>query len=94
MEVTPDIKGETLVDFADKRIVPGAISSDAYRSYRALASAGFKHEYQVYDAKKTLDHLHWLHTVLSNAKALVRWNLSRTRFKASPRLFRRILLSF
>lgn len=72
MEVTPDIKGQTLVDFADKRIVPGAtISSDAYRSYRALAGAGFKHEYQVYDAKKTPDHLHWLHTVLSNAKAFV-----------------------
>jgi hypothetical protein len=36
-----------------------------------LNGAGFKHEYQVYDAKESPDHLHWLHTVLSNAKAFV-----------------------
>ena len=72
MEVIPDIQGETIIDFAKKRIIPGStISSDAYRSYRALAGAGYRHEYQVYDAKKTPDHLHWLHTVLSNAKAFV-----------------------
>ncbi|WP_373408543.1 transposase [Bacillus sp. OV166] len=51
---------------------PGSIiSSDAYHSYRALDGAGFNHEYQVYDAKESPDHLHWLHTVLSNAKAFV-----------------------
>ncbi|QQK81824.1 IS1595 family transposase [Salicibibacter cibi] len=34
MEVTPDIKGQTLVDIAEKWIVQGStISSDAYRSY-------------------------------------------------------------
>lgn len=72
MEVVPDIKGETLIDFAEKSIVPGTtISSDAYRSYRALDNAGYKHEYQVYNAKETPDHLHWLHTVISNAKAFV-----------------------
>ncbi len=72
MEVVPNIKGKTLIDFAEKRIVPGSIiSSDAYHSYRALASVGFEHEYHVYHAKETPDHLHWLHTVLSNAKALV-----------------------
>ncbi|MCM2534937.1 IS1595 family transposase [Neobacillus pocheonensis] len=72
MEVIPNIKGETLIDFAVKRIQPGStISSDAYRSYRALEGAGFKHEYQVHNAKESPDHLHWLHTVLSNAKAFV-----------------------
>lgn len=72
MEVVPDIKGKTLIDFAEKRIQPGStISSDAYRSYRALDGAGFKQEYQVYNAKESPDHLHWLHTVLSNAKAFV-----------------------
>lgn len=72
MAVAPGIKGETLVEFADQRIVSGSIiSSDAYRSYRALDGAGFKHEYQIYDAKKTPDHLHWLHTVDFNAKAFV-----------------------
>lgn len=72
MKVVPDIKGETLIDFAEKSIVPGStISSDAYRSYRVLDNAGYKHEYQVYNAKETPDHLHWLHTVISNAKAFV-----------------------
>ncbi|MEQ6391238.1 transposase, partial [Bacillaceae bacterium S4-13-58] len=43
MEVAPDIKGKTLLDFADKHMEPGTtISSDAYHSYRTLANAGFK----------------------------------------------------
>jgi transposase-like protein len=72
MEVVPNIKGKTLIDFAKKSIQSGStISSDAYRSYRALEGAGFNHEYQVYNAKESPDHLHWLHTVLSNAKAFV-----------------------
>jgi transposase-like protein len=53
MEVVPDIKGKTLIDFAEKRIQPGStISSVAYRSYRALDGAGIKHEYQVIMPKK------------------------------------------
>lgn len=72
MEVIPDIKGKTLLDFAERTIQSGAtISSDAYRSYRTLNGANFTHEYQVYNAKETPDHLQWLHTVLSNAKAFV-----------------------
>src|SRR5947199_317036 len=44
MEVVPNIKSETLIDFAEKRIQPGStISSDAYHSYRSLEGAGFKH---------------------------------------------------
>lgn len=66
MEVTPDINGRPFIGFADKRIMPGTtISSDAYHSYRPLAGAGFKHEYQ------TPAHLHWLHTIFSNVKAFV-----------------------
>lgn len=72
MEVVPNIKAQTLIDFAEEKIQPGSmISSDAYHSYRALNEAGFKHEYQVYNAKETPDHLHWLHTVISNAKAFI-----------------------
>lgn len=72
MKVVPNVKGETLIDFAEKNIQPGSkISSDAYHSYRALKDAGFQHEYQVYNAKQNADHLHWLHTVISNAKAFV-----------------------
>ncbi|MFC0274741.1 IS1595 family transposase [Metabacillus herbersteinensis] len=72
MEIVPNIKAETLIGFAEKSIQPGStISSDAYHSYRALDGFGYKHEYQVYNAKETPDHLNWLHTVLSNAKAFV-----------------------
>lgn len=72
MAVTPDIQGDTLKTFAETWIVPGTtVSSDAYSSYRALAGADFEHEYQVYNPKETPDHLHWLHTVISNAKAFV-----------------------
>jgi transposase-like protein len=72
MKVVPNIKGETLIDFAENNIQKGTtISSYAYHSYRSLKGAGFKHEYQVYNAKESPDHLHWLHTVLSNAKAFV-----------------------
>lgn len=72
MKVLPNIRLQTLIDFAEKKIQPGSmISSDAYHSYRALDGAGYIHEYQVYNAPKKPDHLHWLHTVLSNVKAFV-----------------------
>ncbi len=72
MEVVPNIKGKTLVDFAEKNFIPGTtINSDAYRSYRALDNASFQHEYQVYNPKESPDHLHWLHTIISNAKAFI-----------------------
>jgi transposase-like protein len=70
MEIVTNIKGKTLVDYAKKKIYPcSTISSDAYHSYRALEGAGFTHEYQVLNTKEYPDHLHWLHTVLTNAKA-------------------------
>jgi hypothetical protein len=65
MEVVPDIKGTTLIDFAKKSIQSGStISSDAYRTYCAVAGAGYKHEYQINNAKESPAHLNWLHTVL------------------------------
>jgi transposase-like protein len=72
MEVIPDIKGVTLVDFANRAIVPGSvISSDAYNSYNALAKQGYQHMPLAYNPVDHPDHLHWLHTVISNAKAFI-----------------------
>ena len=72
MEVIPDIKGVTLVDFANRAIKLGSlISSDAYRSYNALAKQGYQHTPQVYNPIDNPDHLHWLHTLISNAKAFI-----------------------
>lgn len=72
MSVVPDVKAKTLIEFAEKNIIPGTtISSDAYHSYRALAKEGYSHEFKVYNVKESPDHLHWLHTIISNAKAFV-----------------------
>ena len=72
MELIPDIKGVTLVDFANRTIVPGSvISSDAYKSYNALSKQGYQHMPQKYNPVDHPDHLYWLHTVISNAKAFI-----------------------
>lgn len=72
MEVIPDVKGTTLVEFAHRTIESGSmINSDAYRSYNALAEAGYQHNAKTFDAKNDPDHLNWLHTIISNAKAFI-----------------------
>lgn len=72
MRVIPDVQGKTLVDFANQFIVAGSrIHSDAYRSYNALAKKGFDHKGELFDPKINPDHLKWLHTVISNAKAFI-----------------------
>ncbi|MCK8487069.1 IS1595 family transposase [Paenibacillus sp. MBLB2552] len=72
MEVIPDVKGSTLVKFANESIQPGStINSDAYRSYRALAKEGFQHEPKEFNPVENPDHLQWLHTIISNVKAFL-----------------------
>ncbi|MCZ8515407.1 IS1595 family transposase [Paenibacillus filicis] len=72
MQVIPDVKGSTLVDFATKYIEAGStIASDKYSSYKVLAKEGFQHEAHKYDLKENPDHLRWLHTIISNAKAFI-----------------------
>lgn len=72
MAVIPDIKGKTLQKQAKNWFEKGAtISSDTYSSYRTLPDAGFSHDYQLYDPSENPDHLKWLHTVISNAKAFI-----------------------
>jgi transposase-like protein len=72
MRVIPNVKGKTLVDFAQHHIEPGAtISSDAYRSYNALAEEGYDHQPIKFNVKDNPDHLKWLHTMISNAKAFI-----------------------
>lgn len=72
MQVVPDVKGVTLAEFAHSVIESGSkISSDAYRSYLKLAKEGYEHEPKDFDPKQNPDHLKWLHTVISNAKAFI-----------------------
>jgi hypothetical protein len=52
-------------------IEPGStISSDAYRSYNALAEE-FDHQPIKFNVKDNPGHLKWLHTMISNAKAFI-----------------------
>lgn len=50
MQVIPDVKGATLVGFAQKYIeADSTISSDKYRSYLALAKEGYQHEAKLFN---------------------------------------------
>lgn len=72
MEVVSDLKGTTLVDFAQRNIKEGStISSDMYRSYNALAKENYQHNAKRFAPKENPDHLNWLHTIVSNVKALI-----------------------
>lgn len=69
MGVTKDIKQTTVRKFARCTIVADStIRSDGYRSY-IPALEGYDHEYKPYDPNSGM--LHWLHIVVSNAKAFI-----------------------
>lgn len=72
MEVVDNLKKETIAEFVNKYVQSGSkISSDAYRSYNHLKDEGFKLEAKVFNPKEDQEHLKWLHTIVSNAKAFV-----------------------
>ena len=71
MEVVDDLKSDTIVTFAELNIQAGStISSDAYSSYRQLKKEGLDHEPKAFNPKTDKEHLKWLHTIVSNAKAM------------------------
>lgn len=72
MKVVNDLKKQTIAEFAHSNIESGStISSDAYRSYRNLQKEGYNLEFKVFNPKEDPEHLNWLHTIVSNAKAFV-----------------------
>jgi len=72
MEIVNDLKKQTISEFAHLNIESGStISSDAYRSYRNLQKEGYELVYKAFNPKEDPDHLKWLHSVVSNAKAFV-----------------------
>src|SRR5450830_1593522 len=69
MELIDNLKGITLIDFADRNtagISKTTISSDAYRSYKALEKVGYEIDRKKFDIKDDTDHLKWLHIIVSN----------------------------
>lgn len=72
MQVVSDVKSETIASFAEENIEQGAtIASDGFPSYKILAEKGFVHEGKLCDPVSDPDHLRWLHTIISNAKAFI-----------------------
>ena len=72
MNVVEDIKGSTLSKVASKAIAPGAaVSTDLFRSYNQLGKDVYTHLLQEFNYDDNPDHLMWLHTLISNAKAFI-----------------------
>lgn len=72
METVKDLKGTTLNDFAHRSIEQGStVSTDLYSSYKSLVKEGYQHEPKEFNLIENPDHLHWLHTIVSNAKAFI-----------------------
>lgn len=72
MQVVPNVQGKTLKGLAEKALKPGAtIHTDGFRSYQALSDKGFDVQGIKFDPKTNPDHLHGLHTIISNAKAFI-----------------------
>ena len=69
MQVTPNIKQASVKKFAHTAFADGSvIHSDGYRSY-IPALESYAHEHKPYDPNSGL--LHWIHIVISNAKAFI-----------------------
>jgi transposase-like protein len=72
MESVNDLTKNTVGDFTTMNIVSGStISTDAYSSYKHLRDEGYDHQPKIYNPKDDSDHLKWLHTIVSNAKAFI-----------------------
>ena len=70
MKVIPNLKGKTIGKFAAEAIAEKSnIYTDAYRSYRKPLAEKYNHDFEVF--QKDSGALHWLHKVITNAKALV-----------------------
>lgn len=66
------LKASTLAKVAKELIEPSStISADLYRSYQCLKNEGYDLDAKLFNPKESPDHLKWLHTTVSNLKALI-----------------------
>ncbi len=72
MQVVQNVQSETVSAFTINNAEQGArIASDGYSSYKVLAEKGYVHEGKICDIVSDPEHLRWLHTIISNAKAFI-----------------------
>lgn len=70
--VLPQINRTQLEPAIQKMVASGArIKTDGLRSYLSLPNHGYLHERIVASETDVLKELHWVHTAISNAKALI-----------------------
>lgn len=70
MQVTKNLKQASVKKFAQAHIdKESIIRSDGYRSYKPALAEGYTLEAKPYNPNDNL--LHWLHTIISNAKAFI-----------------------
>jgi transposase-like protein len=71
-EVVEAINGDTIGEIVKRTIESGAeVYTDGLSPYDRLSSEGYEHHAENFDPKKNPDHLHWLHTIISNLKAFI-----------------------
>jgi len=72
VSVVDSLKAFKLAQVAKEIIKPGStISADMHRSYQCLKNEGFDLDAKLFNPKENPDHLKWLHTAVSNLKALI-----------------------
>jgi transposase-like protein len=72
MQILQTVDGEAVRKFSKAYVRPGTeIRTDGLNIYNCLSEEGFIHTAVKFDPKKQPDHLHWLHIIISNAKAFI-----------------------
>jgi transposase-like protein len=70
--VLNNVTGEAVLKFTEKFIDKDTIiKSDGLSVYNILDKNGYNHQSIKFDQNKNPEHLHWLHIIVSNAKAFI-----------------------
>jgi len=66
------VDSETAVKFADESVAKGSeIRTDELNIYHSLSKNGYMLNQVKYDPRSQPEHLHWIHVIISNAKAFI-----------------------
>jgi len=71
IETAEALDTDAAVAFAKYNVEKGSvIATDKYPIYNSLTANGYEHQAKAFEPKVDKKHLKWLHTIISNAKAL------------------------
>lgn len=72
MQVVENVDGATIAETVKEMVTLGAtINTDGLSAYNALSKAGYEHNSEKFTPENNPKHLHWLHVIISNLKALI-----------------------